>query len=227
MQLAFDLYVHSDASLDNFVLGSNALVVNALKDMASGLGDQYCFIWAEKGDGLSHLLQAISRYAEQQAVQSLYLPLKELINLGPEVLRGVDAVSLVCLDDIDSVAGDAAWEEALFYTFNRLRDHDSRLLVGAHHIVSACGFQLQDLVSRLSWGGAYHLSSLNDESKLNFLQCNAKRRGFKLPLEVARYLLTHYPRDMRTQLRLLGKLDALSLQEKHKITLPFVRAFLK
>jgi DnaA family protein len=64
---------------------------------------------------------------------------------------------------------------------------------------------------------------LGDDDKIGLLQLTAKRRGFDLPSEVSKYLLVHYPRDMRTQFDLLEKLDALSLQEKHKITLPFVR----
>jgi DnaA family protein len=43
-------------------------------------------------------------------------------------------------------------------------------------------------------------------------------------LEVAKYLLMHYPRDLRTQLALLDRLDKLSLQEKHKITIPFIKS---
>lgn len=228
MQLAFDLKLHSEATFENFVVGSNEIVVDVLKKMAVGNGGHLnCFIWSQSVDGLSHLLQAVCHHATQHAVENLYLPLAELKSFGPTLLIGVEAVPVVCLDDVDCVAGDAAWEEALFHAFNRIREKEGRLIVGAHHAVIESSFHLQDLISRLAWGVSYKLHSLDDAEKMALLQLSAKRRGFHLPRDVVKYLLTHYPRDFRTQFNILEKLDALSLQEKHKITLPFVKLVLK
>lgn len=222
MQLVLDLKLKSDATFDNFIIGQNDITINVLKAFAEGRGDPYCFVWSHPGDGLSHLLQAVCHHAKE----SMYLPLSELKVFGPDFLNGIDSVPVVCVDDIHLVAGDAAWEEALFHAFNRIHECGHRLIFAAHHMAADCGFQLKDLLSRMASGASYFLSPLSDGDKIQFLQDAAKRRGFNLPIEVARYLLMHYPRDLRTQLSILEKLDLVSLQEKHKITLPFTKLIL-
>ncbi len=222
MQLVLDLKLKSDATFDNFMVGQNEIAVNVLKAFAEGRGDSYCFVWSHSGDGLSHLLQAVCHRAKE----NMYLPLAELKVFGPDFLEGIDSVPLVCIDDIHLIAGDPAWEEALFHVFNRIHERGHRLIFGAHHVAAECGFQLKDLLSRIASGASYPLLALCDEDKMLLLQQTAKRRGFNLPIEVARYFLAHYPRDMRTQLSILEKLDFVSLQEKHKVTLPFAKSIL-
>lgn len=226
MQRVLDLKLKSDATFDNFMVGQNEIAIKALNAFAAGGGDSYCFVWSHSGDGLSHVLQAICHQSTINALESMYLPLAELKVFGPDFLEGIDSVPLVCIDDIHVVAGEAAWEEALFHAFNRIRERGHRLVFGAHHVAAECGFQLKDLLSRIAWGASYPLLALCDDDKMQLLQHTAKRRGFHLPLEVARYLLAHYPRDMRTQLAILEKLDVVSLQEQHKITLPFTKSIL-
>lgn len=226
MQLVLDLKLKSDATFDNFMVGQNVIAVNVLKIFAEGNGDPYCFVWSHPGDGLSHMLQAICHRATQVGLENIYLPLSELLVFGPSIFEGIEAVSLICIDDIHLIAGDAEWEEALFHAFNRIRERGHRLVFGAHYAAAECGFELKDLLSRITWGISYPLLALCDDDKMQLLQHTAKRRGFNLPIEVARYLLAHYPRDMRTQLSILEKLDVVSLQEKHKVTLPFTKSTL-
>lgn len=226
MQLVLDLKLKSDATFDNFIVGKNEVTVNVLKAFASNQGDPYCFVWSQPGDGLSHLLQAACHRATQTSYEAMYLPLSELKVFGSDFLEGIDSVPIVCIDDIHLIADDTSWEEALFHTFNRIQEKGHRLVLGAHFPAADCGFKLKDLLSRITWGASYPILPLNDEDKIQLLQFTAKRRGFELPSEVARYLLAHYPRDTRTQLSILEKLDLASLQEKHKITLPFTKSIL-
>ena len=223
MQLVLDLKLKSDATFDNFMVGQNAITVNVLKAFAEEKGDPYCFVWSHPGDGLSHLLQAVCHRVTQNAYEAMYLPLSELKVFGPDFLEGIDSVPIVCIDDIHLIAGDAAWEEAMFHTFNRIHERGHRLIFGAHHIAAECGFQLKDLLSRIASGASYPIVPLGDEDKIQLLQHSAKRRGFDLPIDVARYLLVHFPRDMRTQFAILERLDLVSLQEKHRVTLPFAK----
>ena len=66
-------------------------------------------------------------------------------------------------------------------------------------IVTGCsaprklGLQLPDLASRLDWGVSFHLDELDDEGKLSALQLRAELRGFKLPIDVGRFLLNRPP----------------------------------
>lgn len=224
MQRALNLKLKSDATFDNFIVGSNTLIIELIKKMTRGIGEQSCFIWSQKGEGISHILQAAHHQANKEGVSSIYLPLYELKSFGLSILNEIEQVSLVCLDDVDSLAGDILWEEALFHAYNRLIEKGHRLILGAHHSLVDCKFSLPDLVSRFAWGVCSKLQSMNDDEKACLLQLNASKRGFELPMDVVNYLLTRYSRDWQAQLMILERLDRLSLQEKHKITLPFIKS---
>ena len=88
------------------------------------------------------------------------------------------------------------------------------------------GLGLSDLSSRLGWGWVFQLQLLGDDEKKQALQLRAITRGFTLPDEVADYLLRYFPRDMPALFGLLDRLDAASLVEQRRLTVPFVKAVL-
>jgi DnaA-homolog protein len=88
------------------------------------------------------------------------------------------------------------------------------------------GLNLQDLVSRLFWGGIFELYPLDDVTKVKILQQHAQNIGITLTQEVADYLLQHCSRDLQTLMQWLQQLDYISLAQRKKITLPLVRHLL-
>lgn len=226
MQLVLDIKLRHDATFENFLAGNNLEIVSALQLAAQGEGEKNYYCWATKGCGLSHLLQATCQLASVNNYQAIYLPLAELKVFGTNILDGIESLDLVCIDDLQLIAGDQEWEEALFHGFNRLRDAGKFLILGSHVAPNKVPVQLKDLLSRLQAGFCFHLKELDDHNKIILLQQDAKRRGFELSQEIAKYLINHYPRDMSTQLNILQKLDLVSLQKKHKVTLPFVKSTL-
>ena len=54
-----------------------------------------------------------------------------LDGMGPGILEGLADRELVCIDDVDRVAGDDPWEVALFNLFNELHDSGGQLVVAA------------------------------------------------------------------------------------------------
>jgi DnaA family protein len=154
----------------------------------------------------------------------MYLPLAELKEIGPGMLEGVDQLPLVAIDDLQEVMGDADWEEALFHLYNRIRDRQSHLLIGANTPPAQCGGKLPDLVSRLSWGITYQVETLSDEEKVQALILRARQRGFDLLDDVAVFIMNRGPRDMAGLCQILDQLDQASLKEKRKLTIPFVKS---
>ena len=49
----------------------------------------------------------------------------------PVRLSGYEHLEAVFLDDLDTVAGDAAWESALFTLHNELQEHGGRMVATA------------------------------------------------------------------------------------------------
>ena len=139
------------------------------------------------------------------------------------MLDNLEQFELVCLDDLDAVAGRADWEEALFHLFNRLRDSGRRLLLAASASPRELPVQLADLQSRLTLALVFQLQSLSDEDKLRALQLRASRRGLHLGDDVGRFILTRGERSMSSLFELLERLDQASLQAQRKLTIPFLK----
>lgn len=223
-QLILPVNLRDDATLDNFLPrpGMETLL-RALRQLDDG-GEALLYLHGGQGSGKSHLLQACCHRA---AGSALYLPLAELAGYSPaEVLAGVHDMGLVCLDDLDAVAGDEAWELALFELYNRARESGAQLLVAAASAPRVIALQLEDLRSRLSWGTVYHLPPCDDEQKKAILRYRADRRGLILPQEVANYLVSRAPRGLDPLLALLEKLDRASLEQHRALSIPFVKQIL-
>ncbi|VFS78693.1 DnaA-homolog protein hda [Raoultella planticola] len=72
-----------------------------------------------KGRGRSHLLHAACAELSQRGDAVGYVPLDKRTWFVPEVLDGMEQLSLVCIDNIECVAGDEPWEMAIFNLYNR------------------------------------------------------------------------------------------------------------
>ncbi len=222
MQLPLGIGLRESATFDNFVAGQDLGVVDALQRASLG-GERFVYVSGGPGSGKSHLLQAAC-HAMAQGARSVYLPLSEAEQLAPEMLEGLEAMNLVAIDDVDAIAGQKPWETALFHLYNRIRNEgEGALLLTGSTSLKHSPIVLPDLKSRLAWGLAFRLTGLSDADKLQALQRRARGRGFDLPDEVGAYLLRHYHRDMLALFDLLERLDAVSLIEQRRLTIPFVK----
>ncbi len=214
------------ATFSSFYPAENSSIIDYLKRFAQGQEEQFVYLWGNHRSGCSHLLQATCHMANEYQQSAMYLSFRQKQTLTPSVLEALEQMQCVCLDDIDAIAGDTNWEEALFHLYNRLRDSDVRLLVAAHNYVSAIPFQLADLCSRLTWGVALRLQQLNEQEKAAAIQFSAKQRGFELSDAVVKFLLNHCARDQASLFTILEHLDKASLVAKRKLTVPFVKSVL-
>lgn len=225
-QLALAIKLNDEATLTDFNWGNNKLLQQQLQNMLSLKGDRLLYLWGTKGSGKSHLLQA-SCQAINSTQSAIYLPLNLLKEWGPQTIEGLEEQTLVCIDDIDTIAQDSAWEEALFHLYNKIKDMDkSLLIISGNQAPATLPIKLADLRSRLSWGLVIQLLELNDEDKISTLKLHALRRGFDLPESVGQFLLNRCSRNMHDLHQLLNRLDDASLAAQRKITIPFVKEIL-
>jgi DnaA family protein len=218
-QLPLQIKLSDTATFENFFAAGNQELVALLKQGT----EPSVYIWSTEPAGKTHLLQAACNAPRNNPI---YLPLGEFEQYSPAILEGLEQFNIICLDDVQSIAGNAVWEEALFDLYNRAREAGSHLVVSGCATPAKLSIQLADLVSRLNWGPVFHLHSLTDEQKMLALQMRADLRGFSIPDEVARYLINHYPRDMRSLFNMLDSLDDATLQAQRKLTIPFVKQYL-
>lgn len=225
-QLPLGLALRDSARFASFFPGPNTEAVRCLQLAAAGEGEALVFLYAAAGLGKTHLLQAACHAAARREQAAAYLPLHEFQILSPDLFEGMEELRLVCVDDVEAIAGLPEWETGLFHLFNRLRESGSRLLVAASDRADRIGLQLPDLVSRLGWGVTYTLSPLDEASVQAALQHRAQGRGLELPEATAAFLLKRIPRDLPSVFDLLDRLDEASMVAQRRLTIPFVRSVL-
>ena len=221
-QLPLAIGLHDSATFDNFLVGGNASACHALQ----GQDEPFVYLWGAQACGKSHLLQAACHREDAQGGRAVYLPLAELMAYSPQLIEGMEQMSLVCVDDVQLLRADEAWQQAIFHLYNRLREQGRRLIAAGDAAPNALGLSLLDLVSRLGWGPVFRLTALDDAQMAQALQQRAHARGMLMSDEVARYLLAHGPRDMHGLFTLLERIDERSLIEQRRLTIPFVRQLL-
>jgi len=224
-QLALSVQLPDDETFASFTSEENKAVVNQLKSFitqAEKLPSSF-YIFGLSGVGKSHLLHACSSFAAQQGKTSVCLSCAELKNLPVEVLDGLEQIDLICLDDINLIAGDENWQQAIFDLYNRVLEQNKCLLVSGDESAQQLGITLPDLVSRLTWGLTEQVKPLDDDEKSAALKHRAMQRGLILTDDAVRFLLNRASRDMSSLLETLDTLDKASIREQRKITIPFIK----
>lgn len=226
-QLSLPLYLPDDETFASFWPGENPSLLAALTGALQQEHGSYLYFWSREGGGRSHLLHAACALMSARGEAVGYVPLDKRTWFVPEVLDGMEQMALVCIDNIECIAGDDAWEMAIFDLYNRiLETGKTRLLITGDRPPRQLNLQLPDLASRLDWGQIYRLQPLSDEDKLQALKLRANLRGFELPDDVGRFLLKRLDREMRTLFVTLDRLDRASISAQRKLTIPFVKDIL-
>jgi len=223
-QLVLPLRLADHAVFASFFAAGNDSLVATLSDLADCREGHGCWLWGSAATGKTHLLQAV---CDRAGDRSVYLPLSTLEEAGPAILDGLASRQLVCIDDIDRVAGDASWEAALFDLCNQLSDAGAQLVVAASMTPRECPIDLPDLASRFSRLPVFQIRALDDEQRIAALKLRASHRGLELPADTARYLIKRSKRDMASLYRLLDRLDLEALRAQRRLTIPFVRDVLQ
>ncbi len=227
-QLTLSVQLPDDETFASFKSESNQMVVQQLThflDQVTVNNKQVhsLFLFGLSGVGKSHLLHASCAYADTLGISSLCLSFSELTQLSVDVLDGLENIDLVCLDDIQLIAGDKKWQQGVFDLYNRMVEQNKCLIITGDQSVMNLNISLPDLVSRLSWGLTEQIKPLSDEEKSFALQYRAQQRGLYISDEVASFLINRLSRDMTSLIAALEQLDQASIREQRRITIPFIK----
>jgi DnaA-homolog protein len=222
-QLPLEIRLPREPDLAGFVVGDNGEALAAVQALCGSGGEPYLYLWGEPGSGKTHLLLGACRALEHQGRPVQYLDLGRHQELHPDLLLDLERLELVCLDRVQTIAGLAPWEQALFGLFDRLRAAETRLLVAGDRAAGELPLGLADLHSRLTWGPGFRLRPLDDAGRLELLHRSASARGMRLEHAAARYVLNHCPRDTHSLEALLERLDHLTLAEQRRPTIALIR----
>lgn len=232
-QIPLPLYLPQHLRFENFeVLPRSVEIVQALRSFAEGSSaapghPARLFIAGECGSGKSHLSVAVLRAAASVGFDVALIPLRLWKERPPGMIEGMERADLICIEDIDAIAGQRGWEESLVFMIEASIRRKARLLASARKQPARIPFGLADLRSRLNASTVYRLPELDDEGRARALRRHAMDRGIDLSDEIIAYLFSRYRRDMPSLMALLERLDRRSLGTRRRLTVPFVRETLE
>lgn len=223
-QLPLGLRFDRDRSLRGFRAPPLGLLP-LLTELAAGKGGA-AFLAGASGSGRSHLLLATCALAAEAGVAVAYLPLRAFAARAAEALAGQGEVGLVCVDDVQAIAGHREMEIALFDLHNRARDAGGGVLYAADAPPAALPLGLPDLRSRLAQCARFTLAVPDEAGRREILRERAIARGLDLQDAVLDYLFSRHERDLGTLTALLDRLDRAALAAQRRITVPFLKSVL-
>jgi len=225
-QLALQIQINERASLNNFFVSkNNNKTIQVLKNIlfSSDSGAQI-FIDDLGSNGKSYLLQAICNDFSNSNNSSIYIPMKEAINLDTSILEGVSELNLICIDDVDQINKRREWEIALFNLINECYEKECLLLFsGSINKLEA----IPDLVSRIKKMEILRLEAIDDDELLEATQAISKNLNIEISDKNLNYLINNSRRDIKTIFRTLSQLEKESLERKKSIGLNLIKEVIR
>lgn len=209
--------------LDAFYPGPNREVLAAVRELSERAAPAMLYLHGPPEAGKSHLLQGAASLSRARQHLTAYLPLGDAA-MRSEWLPQLNVSGLLCIDDVDRVAGDRAWERHLFDLYERSRHAGGRLVFAASSPPAAAGFTLADLASRLGGQPVYRVRALSEAERATALTWEARRRGLEITPATVQWLMRRVPRGATALFELLDQVDRAALQENRRVTIPFLRS---
>lgn len=223
-QIALDIGLATDPTLESFFAGPNELVQQHLglwvgeNTSAATRSPVPTYLWGMSGSGKTHLLKAVREALREQGAVVGWL---DASTLEPDPFS--EAWAAVLLDDVQLYS--PVQQHAAFNWFVNAQTHQ-RWVLGAGDAPPASLKVREDLRTRLSWGHVFGLKVLSEPERRSVLRQAADARGVFLSDEVMDFMLTRFSRDLGSLMELLDLIDAYALQTKRAITVPLIRSMM-
>jgi chromosomal replication initiator protein len=213
---------------DNFIVGgSNQLAHAASMAAASSPGTRYnpLFIYGGVGLGKTHLVNAIGHriLQDKPGAKVLFLSAERFTNEFIWALqnhrinefreRYRTKCDVLCIDDIQFLAGREQTQEEFFHTFNALYHADKQIVVTSDVYPQQIKEMEERLVSRFQWGLVADIQAPELDTRIAILKKKAEQERIALHDDVALLIAQHVQSNVRelegTLLRLAVKAELM------------------
>jgi chromosomal replication initiator protein len=223
---------------DNFIVGpSNQLAHAASMAAASSPGTRYnpLFIYGGVGLGKTHLVNAIGHRIRQDKPDArvLFLSAERFTNEFIWALqnhrinefreRYRTRCDVLCIDDIQFLAGREQTQEEFFHTFNALYHADRQIVVTSDVYPQQIKEMEERLVSRFQWGLVADIQAPELDTRIAILKKKAEQEQIGLADDVALLIAQHVQSNVRELEGTLLRLAVKAELTHHSIDLDFAR----
>lgn len=226
-QIALAISEGPAPSLDNFVVGSNAPALTAIRELLAGQSQRTLYLWGPAACGKSHLLQSVANLMAARQDQFGWMkgdPSVSKITSSTLDHRFDPQWRLVLMDDVD-LFSEVQQQQAFAWLIHAQSAACPVLATGS---LPPADLPLRDDVrSRLAWGHVFGLQALSEADCKQVLRESAQARGIVLSDEVVDFVMHRFSRDLGSLMLLLDMLDRYALENKRAVTVPLVTSMLR
>ena len=223
MQLALQFKLRNDSTFASYYPGKNTDLSSLLTDIITKDNRKSVQLFGSTGVGKTHLLHSVCNLSSYKGLTAVYIPLKEYITLDVQILDNLERLKLVCIDDIQVIVGDLAWEERLLNLYKGLELNGHNLVITSNIHYSKLNLLSTCLKDKLLHGNIEEVVNLSNDEKIKVIQRHANCKGLDLMPTAAKFLLTKSCGNMHELFAMLDALDSASWIKQRKITVPFIK----
>ncbi len=228
-------------TFENFVIGpSNRFAHAAALAVAESPAKAYnpLFVYGGSGLGKTHLLHAISHYAEGlfPNIKVQYVSSEEFTNDYINALalgqmqnfnRRYREVDLLLIDDIQFLGGKDATQDTFFHTFNTLHEHGKQVVITSDvPPKQLVGFE-ERMRSRFAWGLITDIQVPDLETRIAILRKKVTAENLGISDDVLEYIASKVATNIRELEGTLIRVAAFASLNRVPIDLPLVQTILK
>jgi chromosomal replication initiator protein len=238
---ASEIRLNPKYTFDNFVIGpSNRFAHAAALAVAESPAKAYnpLFVYGGSGLGKTHLLHAISHYAEGlfPNIKVRYVSSEEFTNDYINALalgqmqnfnRRYREVDLLLIDDIQFLGGKDATQDTFFHTFNTLHEHGKQVVITSDvPPKQLVGFE-ERMRSRFGWGLITDIQVPDLETRIAILRKKVTAESLGISDDVLEYIATKVATNIRELEGTLIRVTAFASLNRVPVDLPLVQTILK
>lgn len=224
-QLALDIGLAPEPTLDGYLAGRNAPAVQHLRlwSESATRSPVPTYLWGPGGAGKTHLLRAARQALLMQGAAVGWLSAEV-----PPRAAFDERWDAVLMDDVH-LYGAELQHTAFNWFVNAVAPAHGRprAVLAAGALPPADLALREDLRTRLGWGHVFELQMLPESEVRAVLRRAADARGVFLSDEVMNFVLGRFTRDLGSLMQLLEHLDRFALQTQRAITIPLIKAMLE
>lgn len=199
-------------TFESFIPGDNSnFAYNASIAVAKNPGKKYnpILLYGNSGLGKTHLMQAIGNYIYNNGGEKLKINYvsaesftNEFINSTKEKNPNIFTnkyrnLDVLLLDDIHFLKDKDATQEALFYTFNALKDKNAQMVFTCDRPIKEIKNMSERLVSRLANGLCIDLQPPSYETRIAILQKKLEEQEKSLSQEIIEFIAKNIENNVR------------------------------